>query len=269
MFQSRLIMESDAVLCFFNSTFHQYKKQLGKCRKSLKSKDVHDFRVAYKKLAALKSFLDMLPLKTPSLKVEEWMDKNSEVYKKVGKHRNLQVIHKFFDQLSLNEVFPDLEKRLLEKTNRRKVETLRALRSFRIPSSIPFKQWIGEPQVESHMPFSSLIGEFVRINVNESMIRLRGEPGEEWHEARRFIKNSYLILQAFSSFEPGNHPEMLPVCSFFEHELGKWHDLNMVKDFLSIAFSQNPHSSIRFVDHAILQQQSFLEENLYRLESIA
>jgi hypothetical protein len=62
-------------------------------------------------------------------------------------------------------------------------------------------------------------------NNQTANVLLKNRPGKEWHEARRLIKQNYLLMQMAVSYQPDRFPEVaIQGSRQLEQSLGLWHD---------------------------------------------
>ncbi len=218
----------------FHLAVEQYQLFLENFNLSLESDEaeyIHQFRVAVKKLNALKLILF------------NGMDGGADsglwafiqpVYKTGGKVRNLQVI---LDLLASFVVEPPAEfklylydrlqeKRLGHDSMAATVELLTEQQFFNELKELVDISCIGDGQgLESTIRSQGArAGQLVRNN----------PAGEAWHEARRYFKESaHLILLAESVGEQLAHAEDFFRYREMEQLLGRWHDFFMLNKLVA------------------------------------
>lgn len=184
---------------------------------------IHQFRVAVKKLNALKLVLSDLPL---------W-DFIQPVYRTGGKVRNLQVVLELLTTF-VGAVPEDFKQYLYDRLQEKR------LNHDRIASTI---------ELLSEKQFFKALNELVEVppvgdvNALELTIGLHGgracelirknSAGEAWHEARRYFKEcAHLIQMAESVGEQFRSAEGFYRYREMEQLLGLWHDLFMLNKLI-------------------------------------
>ncbi len=190
---------------------------------------IHQFRVAVKRIIALKMFLKSQMPEDGQKCLDELMGGIQPVYKSSGKVRNLQVLigllpsFKHMPPKSFVEyLLSRLEERKVQYAEMVKLQTPKTVLVFsRSFSACLNKFYVGD------------VGLF-RDHIAQNAIRARRLidnflPGEEWHEARALFKRNFLLMQMGSTFYGDKYDwEEQSYYRELEQLLGKWHDLMML-----------------------------------------
>lgn len=219
--------------------------------KSWEPEFIHQFRVAVKRIIALKMFLMSQMHEDGQCCLDELMSDIQPVYKSSGKVRNLQVLIGLLPSFKhmppksfVESLLSRLEERKAQYANMVKLQTLKSNQAF----SSSFLSCI-ENFYEGDV-------ELFRGHIEQNATTARGlidhfAPGEEWHEARALFKRNFLLMQMGSTFYGNDYDwEEQSYYRELEQLLGKWHDLMMLgKAMGRFEASQDskPHDWVNFM----------------------
>ena len=216
----------------FDCYYLDYKLNLSNARKEGKADAVHDFRVAYKKIAALFKFIIYSDSKRLySRYIEEWKNKLANPYKLGGKLRKYQLIINQIQKLNPDISNSVLYNELNEKITQYKELFVNGLKFHRNTSSRQIRLMLKSIDDDHGIFNENRFKEFYTTISSDALNQLETNPPEHWHDIRRQLKVCYLLSS--SGIKNSNLPSEISILyRTAEQDLGKWHDLMVLKNFL-------------------------------------
>ncbi|MBN2165666.1 MAG: CHAD domain-containing protein [Marinilabiliaceae bacterium] len=207
---------------YFEHIFYQYKYHLAKARIKTDIQSVHDFRVAFKKIKAINSFLSVMKRDDQSLKwFETWIKRNDKIYKKGGSVRKYQLFFYYLDNLCNCRVdeFEFINEHLKEKQE--------LFHNYILTNKVPSAKMVRIELTMFDQNETELKARFEAFYIKElrTAIDILLKPvSHEWHEARRKVKCCYLLANS-NYLQDVMSNQMMIQCKKLEHDLGLWHDM--------------------------------------------
>jgi CHAD domain-containing protein len=185
---------------------------------------VHQYRVSLKRFFALKAFVSV-NLRDDSVgQLDELVQSLRPVYKLGGKLRDLQVLMSLPASLDLI-MPPSLYAFLYQKYQKRLVKFTQLAQETGQPGQATFLMVFDDLMDRFYTGGEKELCALAAQNFRKAEGLLRNRPGKEWHEARRLIKQNYLLMQMAVSYQPDRFPEVaIQGSRQLEQSLGLWHD---------------------------------------------
>ena len=202
-------------------------------RKGISIGNLHDLRVAYKKMDTLMIWALTLMSPADAALFSSWFAKLKSLYKKAGKVRTAQLMLRTGAKNGLWEISPNVEKHLLEKLEKHTQVYSSYVDKFRFPSSKKVYNAIVRYDSLTSFKLNACRRDLIACQLYEARVSLASASGEHWHYARRLLKSSVYLMtigkkvgdRVFSISELENWSRL-------EAVLGKWHDWEMLHRFL-------------------------------------
>jgi CHAD domain-containing protein len=255
-------MDTKGVETFLEETYKLFKHHLKGAKLAGDSKSIHDYRVAYKQLQALGIFLASRLSEKDAATYNNWIGLLTPIYKKGGKARNCTVLWKLGNRIQIWDNNPELEVALLTKKEQRQLGFIAFIQKYRPPTS---KKIIALFNSNSDLLDQTPLTHLQKIvcqQFTSTLNDLATAPGEHWHEARRFVKTNFFLMQAANRWTKNAFPDnLIAICSIMEQELGKWHDIVLLKSFI-LKQSENTELDVSVTLSVIEQKTIELQEKV-------
>lgn len=216
-------------LLFFNTSFNQLKRQLGKVRKSHDPKAIHNFRVAFKRISALFMFVDVSFGSEDVQPLFEWLNEVKQVYRKAGKTRTYHLIAKQSVQLNLSLHVADAVEWFRIKEETESVKFQEYVQGVRLPTAKSVREVLGALNGRELIT-EKVFKLFYKGSIFAAIEILHQPPCDDWHDARRKLKACYLIANSGIKGSFINE-ELHSGTRCLEQLLGDWHDLEVLKKY--------------------------------------
>ena len=217
----------------FEYSFNQFKYQICKVRRSNSADAVHDFRVAYKKIVALNKFINFASKEIPEntfIKSEDWIRRTRKIYQKGGKSRKYYLIRKWLEENNENYCDTEFINNVKFTEEEKNNKFYLYIQTTKIPSAVNYRKFVSKCSDE--LINSDLFDNYLNENLIKAVEYLSEAPSDSWHEARRMLKDCYL-LSSMTCFPYSASADVQLLCREMEQHLGKWHDLEVLKKFLN------------------------------------
>lgn len=227
---------------------------------------VHQYRVSLKRFYALSRFLAVGIDESGKSRLMDMLSIIRPAYKRGGKLRDLQVMMSMcasFDVMMPPPMYSFLYKLYLKRVDK----FLNEGGDIRLLSPEEFEPLFNSVAEYLAADIVSLQG-FVNQNRDEAAKLMENAPGKSWHEARRLIKQNYLLMQMFSAYDVNRFsPAFMEQSSLMEQSLGTWHDmLNLLSRVSRFLLSHEMESVVVFRHH-LSSKMAIKEEEIREMVS--
>jgi CHAD domain-containing protein len=255
-------MDAKGVEAYFEELFAQFKYHLKGAKLAGDSKSIHDYRVAYKQLQALGLFLNSRFGEEDAATYNNWLGLLTPMYKKGGKSRNCTVLWKLGNRIQIWDNNPEMEVLLLAKKEQRHLNFTAFIQKYHPPTPKKIAALFSKnSDLLNQKPLTHL-RKLIYQQFATILNDLASPPGEHWHEARRFVKTNFFLMQAANRWKKNAFPDnLIAICSILEQELGKWHDIALLNSLI-IKQSENGEQDVSATLHIIKQKTIELQEKV-------
>ncbi len=259
-------MTKEEVLTAVNEQYRVFLTNFHTSLPEGKEENIHQFRVAVKKMRAIQAYLIVGCSQEAVISFKELFSIIRPVYKSSGKVRNLQVILRALSDSF--QYFPPSKftERLMEKLHDGKNNYRSVSNEIELMNNEMFS-----------LQFSKLMEEYFKKNSDDFLAHItanrvraldnikENKPGKKWHDARRWLKQNYLLLHRDDSptQQPYSQKEWLYYRNL-EQLLGQWHDLLMLKK--QVKKFDKANSDIKASEWKLFKNE--LDERLNNFENL-
>jgi len=220
---------------FKNVYSHQLKAHDRLC-KNPGNKSLHDYRVAAKQMDAFHHWILSLCSVREGDVLSRWFQQFRPLYKAGGKARNCHILLKIGRTVNAwEENSPDYL-RLQQKYHRQSRKLKVKARRFRVPSDRAARKVLNT--MVAMMPphdFPVMLKHFICQRLSEAHALLNQPVNEQWHLARMLIKSSFFLMSDVNRLQTNLFSqELIDLCGMLEQNLGNWHDLDMLSQYLQL-----------------------------------
>ncbi|TCO07899.1 CHAD domain-containing protein [Natronoflexus pectinivorans] len=195
------------------------------------SEYIHHSRVAMKRLVAIKEYLNYSCSDDANEALNQIDLPVKPVYKASGKVRNLQVALLTISDYIKAKPPAEFIDYIMRKLQKRKNKYFQVANEISLLDEDMFSAFFSQLLNQAYKGNRDLFFQHLERNATLAGSLIEAHPpGKEWHDARRWFKRNYLLLQMFES-DLLSHPETGKVVYYrhIEQLIGQWHDLMYLK----------------------------------------
>jgi CHAD domain-containing protein len=238
-----------------------FKKHLKSLRKSIGDEEIHEMRVAIKKLKALLNLMELAS--EGRFKKSKQLNLFRSLYRKAGEVREAQVNYKHLIQ-ETEVPLPTYTNWLINKEAQAKIHFRAALIKFDVDKLARFSK--GTKKKVARIRNKSIEYWADRL-ISEKLARVSLLVGlnisSELHEIRRLLNASEEILKLVSN---RNRAFLKELIRPYHKQIGHWHDLWVLIESLNLFMTEHPEndekSNILDVRESIINENISLEKDL-------
>jgi CHAD domain-containing protein len=234
---------------------HHYKK----LQRNVSKKNLHHFRVVYKKMDAFIRWICSVSSESNSVQINLWISKWQSINKLAGKIRELQIFLACGADTKIwkgdKKVKGALVNKIKAKINSFQLE----LDDFRVPPYVDVASLVKNSVDDKIL---SIIKSFLHNQYNCALNALSQNSSVLWHDARRLLKSNVLLIEITEL--DLNEKDRRIVDNWIEMTtlLGQWHDWHEFNEKIGQRFNLKGKNilteRLNFYEELILQKRLLL-----------